>query len=60
LVFERFEGISPAATWQDLKLGGEHLRHWKRIALVTDLDWMITIDDGNDNVHRRASPVSSP
>ncbi|MGV9611467.1 SpoIIAA family protein [Nocardia xishanensis] len=43
LVFERFEGMSPEAAWEDLKLGIEHLTRWKRIALVTDLDWMITV-----------------
>ncbi len=40
LVFEQWDGMSGGALWQDLKLGTEHLRHWKRIALVTDLDWM--------------------
>ncbi len=29
-----------AAGWQDLKVGIEHLRAWKRIALVTDIEWM--------------------
>jgi hypothetical protein len=40
LVFERFDGPSGGALWQDLKLGVEHLTHWERIALVTDIDWM--------------------
>jgi SpoIIAA-like len=40
LVFERFDGISGGAMWQDLKMGVEHLTRWKRIALVTDIDWM--------------------
>jgi SpoIIAA-like len=43
LVFEQFHGMSPAGAWQDLKVGVEHLTKWKRIALVTDLDWMITV-----------------
>jgi hypothetical protein len=43
LVFERWDGMSGGAAWQDLKLGVEHLTRWKRIALVTDLDWMITV-----------------
>ena len=43
LVFERFDGMSAGGARQDLKLGVEHLRKWKRIALVTDLDWMITV-----------------
>jgi SpoIIAA-like len=40
LVFERFDGLSGGALWQDLKLGVEHLTQWERIALVTDIDWM--------------------
>jgi len=28
------------ALWQDLKFGVEHIRAWKRIALVTDIEWM--------------------
>lgn len=43
LVFERFDGMSAGGARQDLKLGVEHLTKWKRIALVTDLDWMITV-----------------
>jgi SpoIIAA-like len=41
LVFERFDGLSGGALWQDLKLGVEHLTQWERIALVTDIDWML-------------------
>jgi SpoIIAA-like len=40
LVFERFDGLSGGALWQDLKMGAGHLADWKRIALVTDIDWM--------------------
>jgi hypothetical protein len=40
LVFERFDGLSGGALWQDLRMGVEHLTSWKRIALVTDIDWM--------------------
>jgi hypothetical protein len=40
LLFERFDGISGGAMWQDLKMGVEHLTRWKRIALVTDIDRM--------------------
>jgi hypothetical protein len=43
LVFERWDGLSPGAAWKDLKVGMEHITKWKRIALVTDLDWMITV-----------------
>jgi hypothetical protein len=41
LVFERWDGFSSGAAWEDMKLGLEHFTHWKRIALVTDLDWMV-------------------
>ena len=43
LVFERWSGMSSGAVWEDLKVGMKHLTKWKRIALVTDLDWMITV-----------------
>jgi hypothetical protein len=43
LVFERFDGLSGGALWQDLKMGVEHLTHWERIALVTDIDWMVQL-----------------
>lgn len=43
LVFEKFDGVSAGAVWDDMKLGIEHLAHWERIALVTDLDWMVTV-----------------
>jgi hypothetical protein len=41
LVFESFEGMSGGAVWQDLKMGLGHLSQWKRIALVTDVEWMM-------------------
>jgi hypothetical protein len=40
LVIPEFQGMSGGAVWQDLKVGIEHLRAWKRIALVTDIEWM--------------------
>ena len=40
LVVSSFDGVSAGAVWQDLKMGVEHLRAWKRIALVTDVEWM--------------------
>ncbi|UDY34481.1 SpoIIAA family protein [Dermatobacter hominis] len=40
VVFEDFRKMSSGASWEDLKMGTEHLRGWKRIAVVTDLDWM--------------------
>ncbi len=41
IVISDFDGLSAGALWQDLKMGVEHLRAWKRIALVTDIEWMI-------------------
>src|SRR5262245_46451194 len=40
IVMPTFEGLSGGAFWQDLKIGVEQWGKWKRIALVTDIDWM--------------------
>lgn len=40
IVMPKFEGLSPGAFWQDLRTGVEHWGKWKRIALVTDVEWM--------------------
>jgi hypothetical protein len=40
IVMPKFEGMAGGAVWQDLKMGFEHFRKWKRIALVTDVEWM--------------------
>lgn len=40
IVIPEFHGVSGGALWQDLKVGLEHFRAWKRIALVTDIEWM--------------------
>jgi hypothetical protein len=40
VVIPEFHGMSGGAVWEDLKVGVEHLRAWKRIALVTDIEWM--------------------
>jgi hypothetical protein len=40
IVIADFDGLSAGALWRDLKMGVEHLRAWKRIALVTDIEWM--------------------
>jgi hypothetical protein len=45
IVMRDFDGISGGAVWQDLKIGIEHLRAWKRIALVTDISWMSHLTD---------------
>ena len=40
IVIPEFHGMTGGALWQDLKVGVEHLHAWKRIALVTDIDWV--------------------
>ncbi len=45
IVMRDFQGMSGGALWQDLKIGVEHLRAWKRIALVTDIEWMHHLTD---------------
>jgi hypothetical protein len=40
IVIPDFDGMSGGALWQDLKLGIEHIRAFKRIALVTDIGWV--------------------
>ena len=40
IVISEFHGMTGGALWQDLKVGVEHLHAWKRIALVTDIDWV--------------------
>lgn len=45
IVIRDFHGMSGGALWQDLKMGFEHLRAWKRTALVTDIEWMSRLTD---------------
>jgi hypothetical protein len=40
IVMTDFKGMTGGALWQDLKVGVGHLRGWKRIAVVTDIDWV--------------------
>ena len=40
LVFENWDGITAGAVWEDIKLGVEDFTKWKRLALVTDVDWV--------------------
>ena len=40
IVMPEFHGMTGVAVWEDLKMGVEHFRAWKRIALVTDIDWV--------------------
>jgi hypothetical protein len=45
IIMRDFDGMSGGAIWQDLRIGIEHLRSWKRIALVTDIKWMTHATD---------------
>lgn len=36
-----FTGFAPAAMWDDLKLGVAHLKAWEKVAVVTDIDWIV-------------------
>jgi hypothetical protein len=40
IVIPDFEGMSGGALWEDLKIGVSHLRGWKKVAVVTDIDWI--------------------
>src|SRR3974390_3232667 len=40
VVIPEFHGMTPGALWADLKVAFENFRKWKRIALVTDIEWM--------------------
>jgi hypothetical protein len=40
VVIPEFHGMSGGAVWEDLKVGIEHFSAWKRMALVTDIEWM--------------------
>jgi len=35
-----FAGIQPGAMWEDFKVGVEHITHWERFAVVTDIEWI--------------------
>jgi len=36
-----FSGYDPGALWEDLKIGVEHPTRWERLAVVTDVDWIM-------------------
>lgn len=36
----QFSEIAAGAAWEDFKVGVEHLTHWERAAIVTDVDWI--------------------
>ena len=35
-----FAGIDLGAVWDDFAVGIEHLAHWERVSVVTDVDWI--------------------
>ncbi len=37
---DEFDAYTAGATWEDTKLGIGHVSKWKRIAVVTDHDWV--------------------
>jgi hypothetical protein len=36
-----FETFAVGAMWDDVKFGFHHLKAWHRVAIVTDIHWMI-------------------
>ncbi len=40
IVIPEFHGMTASALWQDLEVGIEQFRTWKRIAVITDIDWI--------------------
>jgi len=40
VVIPKWDGMSGGALWEDLKLGLHTVRDLKRLALVTDIEWM--------------------
>ena len=40
IVLPKFEGIDPGAMWEDTKLGVKNWSAWKRVAFVSDIEWM--------------------
>lgn len=35
-----FQGFTPGAMWDDMRLGLSHLQAWQRVAVVTDNEWV--------------------
>ncbi|MGA3128693.1 MAG: STAS/SEC14 domain-containing protein [Candidatus Korobacteraceae bacterium] len=36
-----FTGYAAGAVWEDFKIGVEHPTRWERVAVVTDVDWIV-------------------
>ena len=41
IVLPAFEGLAPGAIWEDTKIGAKNWGAWRRVAFVTDIEWMI-------------------
>lgn len=39
-VSANYEGFSPGAAWDDVRMGMGHFTQWEKIAVVTDVDWI--------------------
>jgi hypothetical protein len=37
---KEFNGYSPGAMWDDMKLGFAHVKAWEKLAVVTDHEWL--------------------
>jgi SpoIIAA-like len=40
LLGPQFESYSASAMWSDTKIGLRHLRSWKKVAIVSDEEWL--------------------
>jgi hypothetical protein len=40
IVIPEFHGMTGGAVWEDLKVGIPHLAGWKRVAVVSDIEWI--------------------
>jgi hypothetical protein len=36
-----FTSYDPGAIWEDMKIGMEHPTRWERVAVITDVDWIV-------------------
>ena len=43
IVIRDFEGVSGGGLWEDAKMGAGHMGNWKRTAVVTDVEWIVTM-----------------
>jgi hypothetical protein len=43
IVIRDFQGMSGGAFWQDMEMGTHNWHKWKKIALVSDIDWMVHV-----------------